>query len=630
MDFNLFFDIAALTILAFLIFSIILKKQIIGSSNKFYLVVIFTTLIATTLDILASLDFFSIGLLFTLNAFFLFFRAGIAFVLFFYTLNLAKVYQRFRNRRFWYLPLFIPLLVLFVCLIINYFNKFLFDYLPGPTYQRGDFMWIAYLVGFLYFASSIVVVIFTKKYFLKPQIIAMFVAISAQILAQVFQYFVGSVLIEMFVDAITLLTLSLFIESPENFIDFKTRALNYRSFTADVQQELDIKATFSVLFIKVTNSSTLYNLFPYKQVVKFNRSCSASVVEKARKLDKSTLVYFLGNETFAYVFNNKKLEDDIVQLVRDEFAKPMIRNDMSFQFVAKTCLVNCPEDCNNVADLVAFSTTFFDLTDDDHLDIKPFRKEKGNLLFELDHILERSIEEKTFTNHYQGIYSIKEKKFIAAESLIRLKNPDFGMIMPSLMIPYAEGRGKNSGIGRVVIEKAFKFFSTQLKGKLKYIEINLSPSQLLDTNLVKDVTYLARQYDIQPEEVIFEILESTVATDDPNIDKNFKELRELGYRFAIDDFGTGYSNLSRIMHLDIAILKFDRTMSDLLKDDAYDDFFRGLIPIFHRRKIKVVFEGVETKEVVDKLESMKADYIQGYYFSKTIPEEEFIELINNN
>lgn len=182
----------------------------------------------------------------------------------------------------------------------------------------------------------------------------------------------------------------------------------------------------------------------------------------------------------------------------------------------------------------------------------------------------------------------------------------------------------------MVIEKAFKFFSTQLKGKLKYIEINLSPSQLLDTNLVKDVTYLARQYDIQPEEVIFEILESTVATDDPNIDKNFKELRELGYRFAIDDFGTGYSNLSRIMHLDIAILKFDRTMSDLLKNDAYDDFFRGLIPIFHRRKIKVVFEGVETKEVVDKLESMKADYIQGYYFSKTIPEEEFIELINNN
>ena len=84
------------------------------------------------------------------------------------------------------------------------------------------------------------------------------------------------------------------------------------------------------------------------------------------------------------------------------------------------------------------------------------------------------------------------------------------------------------------------------------------------------------------------------------------------------------------MHLDIAILKFDRTMSDLLKDDAYDDFFRGLIPIFQRRKIKVVFEGVETKEVVDKLESMKADYIQGYYFSKTIPEEEFIELINNN
>ena len=85
MGFNLFFDVAALIILAFLMFSIILKKQLVGSSNKFYLVVIFTTLVATALDILASLEFFPVQLLFTLNTFFLFFRVGIAFTIFIYT-----------------------------------------------------------------------------------------------------------------------------------------------------------------------------------------------------------------------------------------------------------------------------------------------------------------------------------------------------------------------------------------------------------------------------------------------------------------------------------------------------------------------------------------------------------------
>lgn len=628
MGFNLFFDIAALTILGFLIFSIILKKQLICSSNKFYLVVVSCTLAATLLDILASLDFFPIGVLFTLNAFFVFLRAGIAFTLLIYTLNLAKIHQRLKKNMAWYLLISLPMLILLGFLIANYFTKSIFDYLEGPTYQRGNLMWIAYFVGCWYFLSSIIVIVFTQKYFLRAQIIAMIVAIIAQIGAQVFQYFVDSILIEMFVDAFTLLTLSIYIENPDNFIDYKTQALNYRSFTTDVQQELDIKASFNVLFIKVTNSSTLYSLFPHKQVVKFNRACSSAVAEKARQFDKSALVYFLGNATFAYIFTNREVENEIVDLVQKEFTKPMVRHNISFQFVAKTCLVNCPEDCDSVADLVAFSNTFYDLTEESHLNVKPFRKEKGNLLFELDHILERSISEKTFTNYYQGIYSVKEKKFIAAEALIRLNDPDFGMIMPSLMIPYAEGRSKNKDIGRVVIEKAFRFFSEKLKGKLKYIEINISPSQLLDTNLVKDVSSLASQFNIEPKEVIFEILESTVATEDPNIQKNFKELRELGFRFAIDDFGTGYSNLSRIMHLDIHILKFDRTMTELLLDDAYDDFFRGLLPLFHKRKIKVVFEGVETKEVVDKLESMKADYIQGYYFSKTIPEEEFLSLID--
>ena len=152
--------------------------------------------------------------------------------------------------------------------------------------------------------------------------------------------------------------------------------------------------------------------------------------------------------------------------MQKEFTKPMVHHNISFQFVAKTCLVNCPEDCDNVADLVAFSNTFYDLTEGSHLNVKPFRKEKGNLLFELDHILERSISKKTFTNYYQGIYSVKEKKFIAAEALIRLNDPDFGMIMPSLMIPYAEGRSKNKDIGRVVIEKAFRFFSEKLKGDI--------------------------------------------------------------------------------------------------------------------------------------------------------------------
>lgn len=628
MDFNLFFDIAAIVILVFLIFSIILKKQFILLSNKFYLAVIAVTLIGSILDILASLEFFSIPTLFALNTFFVLFRSLTALTLFLYTLNLAKIYHLLKKNKWIYSLLFLPLLVLIVFLIINIFNKSMFDYLEGPVYKRGEMMLVAYIVGYIYVFSSLIIVIYSHKYYLKTQITAMVVALLAQAGAQVFQFFVGNVLIEMFVTAITLLTLSLFIENPEYFIDYKTNALNYRSFTTDIRQEFDMKTSFNVLFIKVTNTSTLYNLYPQKKAVVFNRSCTAAVAAKAKKLDKNILAYFLGNATFAYYFTNRDIADDLLKLVHQEFAIPMSNNEITFQFSAKTCLVSCPEDCRTVADLVAFSTTFFDLTEEKHLDIKPFRQEHGNLLFELDHILERAINEKSFSVYYQGIYSLKEKRFTSAEALLRLKDPQFGMIMPSLMIPYAEARNKNIGIGLVVIEKAFAFFVSHLRGKLDYIEINLAPSQLSSSSLAKDIDRLAKQYGIEPHEVIFEILETTMCTDDPNTENNMKELSELGYRLAVDDFGTGYSNLSRIMNIDTSIIKFDKSMTDILNDMDKVDFLTNLLPIFRKRKIKILFEGVENKETSDLLEKLKVDYIQGYYYCGVLPEDEFLKKIN--
>lgn len=630
MGFNLFFDVAALSILAFLVFSIILKKQIVGTSNIFYLAVIICSSIATILDILASLEFFSINLLFTLNTFFVLFRASITLALFLYTCNLGKVYHRLKRNNWIYASFFIPIFVLTVTLIINFFNKGIFDYLDGPTYQRGPYMWVAYLIGGSYVLASIIVAINSYKYYLKPQVIAIIAAFLVQIGASIFQFFVGNVLIEMFVTALTLLTLSLFIESPENFVDFKTNALNYHSFTSDVQQELDIKVSFDVLFIKVTNTSTFYNLFPYKQAVSFNRACNAHVSEKVKKIDKTSLVYFLGNATFAYVLNNRNVTQNVVDLVQEEFAHPMVHNGISFQFVAKTCLINCPEDCNNVADLIAFSNTFFDLTEDKHLDIKPYRQEKGNVLFNLDHILERAIANKSFSLYYQGIYSLEKKTFVSAEALLRLNDPDYGLIMPNLMIPYAERRGKINSIGPIIFEKAFSFFASNLRGKIDYIEINLSPNQLLDSNLVKDIEWFAKQYNIKPEEVIFEILESTAVMEEPTIENNIKQLKEFGYQFAIDDFGTGYSNLSRILQLDISILKFDRTMSLLLENGQQDDFFYGLLPFFKNQNITLLFEGVETKEVAEKLASMKVDQIQGFYYCKPNPEGEFLKLLERN
>ena len=627
MGFNLFFDIAAISILAFLMLSIILKKQIIGTSNKLYLLLLIIFLASTILDILASLDNLYIQVLFILNTFFVLLRGLAALMLFFYACNLAKVYYKLKGIKWVYVLLFLPFLALVIALIINFFNKAVFDYLEGPQYKRGDWMTIAYVVSYLYITAAIVVLITSRKYHTKSQMIALVAAFLLQVSASVFQYFIKDILVEMFVGSLTLLTLSLFIESPENFVDYKTNNLNFHSFTVEAHRRFDAKQKFSILLIHVTNTASLYNLFKTEDAIAFNRACSLEVAAKAKKIDHSLLVYYLGGATFAYLFENRDKDQKILNVVQDAFSKPMTHLGFTFKFGIKTCLADCPEDCDNVAALIAFANTFPDLSKADYLDLKPFRKEGGNLLFELDHILERAIRSRSFSVYYQGIYDIKEKKFVAAEALLRLNDPVFGIIMPSLMIPYAEKRGKIIEISKIMMDKCFEFFDTKLRGELDYIEVNLSPLQLLDPNLLSDIEALASKHNINKNEVIFEMTEETITSGEKTQEHNIDALMQAGYRIAIDDFGTGYSNLSRLMQFDIEVLKFDRSMTNLFALGEQDDFFIGVANIFKNRGIKLLFEGVENKDVAEKLETMGVDHIQGFYYSKTIPEDQFLKLI---
>ena len=630
MDFNFFFDIAALVILLFLVFSIILKKQFVGLGNKIFLLILDISILGAIFDILASMPFLSIPLLTFLNTVFLLLRGLTAASLFLYACTLGQAYYRLRKRSWLYFVVFAPLIVFFIFLIVNLFNQSMFVYFPtekGAGYARGPLMWISYAISYLYVSGALALVFASRKYHSKAQLIAMFFAFLLQVGSSVFQLVVPGTLVEMFVTSITLLAISLFIESPENFIDYKTRSLSYRIFVYDMKRRLDLRDSFNILFIHVTNTASLYNLYPHEQAMAFNQACAATMKAQARAIDRTIEVYYLGNGTFAYVYDHLEAAKDLSVFTQDEFAEPMEHNGISFLYHAKFCTVHCPEDCHKVTDLVAFSNTFFDLTDKDVLHLTPFRKEEGNVLFELDHILERATHEQSFSAYYQGIYSLKEKKFIAAEALMRLVDPTYGLLMPGMMIPYAEGRGKIVAMSKIIMEKAFAFFVEHLRGKLRYIEINLSSYQLLDPRLASDVRDLAYKYDIKPEEIVFEVTETTATTEDFVSKKNINALLAQGYRLAIDDFGTGYSNLSRLLQFNISILKFDRTMTDLLATGKQDDFFNGLFTIFRQRGIKILFEGVETKEVAEKLEKMGADHIQGFYYSKTIPEDEFLKLI---
>ena len=628
MEFILYFDYAAFLILVFIISSVILKKQIIGTGNKLFLLIVIVALVANVLDVVASIPSLNRDSLFALNELFFAFRAGIALTLFFYAAHLAKLFNFIRNRKWLLLLVILPYLVLIALLVLNVFTPIIFDYvLPGPKYVRGDLVWIAYFIGYAYALASLVMIVYSRRYHLKSQVIAVFAAFVLQIGSSVFQFFITTVLVEMLVTSITLLTLSLYIESPENFVDFKTNCLSFQSFTSDIGRKFDLKEKFGVVLFHMRNTSNLYNLYSHAATIDFLRSNAARLRERARKIDKSSLLYYLGDSTYSLVFNDLRRSEEVFSLVTETLDSPMVSNGISFQFVSTSCLVCCPEDCRDVESLVGFSTSFSELTHASKLDLAPYRKEEGNLLFELDKILENAIKNRSFSLRYQPIYSIKDKRYLSAEALLRLEDPKFGLVMPSLVIPYAENCGKILEIGEIVLDKSFEFFSKHLRGKLDYLEVNVSPLQLLNPSLSSCVLDTAEKYGIDPKEIVIEITESAAVIEDPMVQGNIEALKKAGYRIAIDDFGTGFSNLSRLTKLDVFILKFDRSMTDLLKEGEENEFIFGLSKLFRGKEMKILFEGVETKGIADLLNKIGADYIQGYYYSRPLPELELLEAI---
>ena len=241
--------------------------------------------------------------------------------------------------------------------------------------------------------------------------------------------------------------------------------------------------------------------------------------------------------------------------------------------------------------------------------------------------LVRGLREKRIEAYFQPIYSTAEDRVVGAEALARLRDPELGFIPPLEFIQIAERTGSIKELGRQVFEETCKFISTQrpdLYG-LRFVNVNLSPAQCMNEELVEEMSEIAERYGVSMRMFDFEITESSM--DDLGIlKKQLLRLQSSGAELSLDDFGTGTSNLTRLMELPIHVVKLDM--------DIVFSFFSGrakllpdLVRMFQNASMQIVVEGVETAEMKAVLAEMGCDYEQGYFFSKPVPAQEFIEYI---
>ncbi|XOV82301.1 MAG: putative bifunctional diguanylate cyclase/phosphodiesterase [bacterium] len=255
-----------------------------------------------------------------------------------------------------------------------------------------------------------------------------------------------------------------------------------------------------------------------------------------------------------------------------------------------------------------------------------FFEEQMNALaarrFELESNLRKAIAGQEFELHFQPIVDISRQEIYGAEALLRWRSPVLGMISPFEFIPVAEATGLIVDIGRWVVaevQRHLKAWQARIPGLR--ISLNVSARQLVDETDVKALlTALSREHS---DQMTVELTESALVQNEGNAQQFLAGLREINVRVALDDFGTGYSSVGYLRDYEFDVLKVDKSFIDGI-DNARDlGLVASIVAMGRILGMKVVAEGVEEPQQLERLKRIGCDFVQGYYYSKPLPADEF-------
>ena len=246
--------------------------------------------------------------------------------------------------------------------------------------------------------------------------------------------------------------------------------------------------------------------------------------------------------------------------------------------------------------------------------------------------MEMAIQNKEFTLYLQPKYDIEKGTIIGAEALVRWISQENGFISPGDFIPVFENNGFVYEVDKFIWEESCRYLRKWLNEgrEVHPISVNVSRIDLYDPKLVKHLVDLREKYQLPSQYLELEITESAYTEDPEQIITITRQLREAGFVILMDDFGTGYSSLNMLKDIQIDVLKLDM---GFLKSSDYSakggNILTAILKMAESLKMQTIAEGVETKEQVEFLKSIGCKYVQGFYYSKPLPIEDFEKLISD-
>ena len=239
-----------------------------------------------------------------------------------------------------------------------------------------------------------------------------------------------------------------------------------------------------------------------------------------------------------------------------------------------------------------------------------------------------ALKNKEFMIYYQPKIDVITEKVIGAEALVRWQRTDGSMISPENFIPIYEKNGQIQKLDAYIFGQVCRLQKRILdeSKKLLSVSVNLSRSSILCEEIVEQYTKIVRENDIPITCVPLEITESA-SVYGQKVVKVAERLLQSGFKLHIDDFGSGYSSMESLSRLPFSVLKIDKSLIDHICETRVEILVNHIIKLSKDLNMRVLAEGVETKEQLDILRKIKCDEIQGFYYARPMPEVEFVEYV---
>lgn len=625
------FDLCALILSIVVLINYVVSKKIKNRKTMLFLTLTICTVVSSALDFVAVLALSVVGcpvwlgnILVAIN--YLGYNiAGVVFVVY----AVSVIYDNAQIPKWCYAIANTLFLLTIGGVAFATVCLFRFGHNSVPDNLKLSYEAIIYGTQFVALTFSLSIGIAQRKKLSKTRCLNIYFFAILNMVAVLVQFLVRRIQLSNFALAVAVMLIYVTLQRPEDELDAVSGAFNARTFNRRGNLRIEKGKPFFIFAMEINNMTVVNSTFGLNggnQVIK-------EVAERFMKLlKKDQHLYRLSGVRFAVMLDTKEECDEFTEKCKGIFDKPVSVNETELQITALACIISLPEVTNKlseVEDLIRYYRTSVNVSED-IITADKDAIEKARRREMVDYAIQNAINNGTFEVYYQPIYCVNDKAFSGCEALIRLKDEKLGFISPDEFIPIAEQNGKIIEVGRFVIEEVCRFIKNeklQERG-ITFVDINLSVIQCMHPEIISDIEDTLNAYQVPRSMVNLEITETASAGSYAMLQTKLNELHSNGFTISLDDFGTGFASVEYLINFPFDVVKLDKALVwAYMSTKKYEPILQHYMPMLHSLGTRIVAEGVETEEMVNALVELGCDYLQGYYYSRPIPKEKFIEFL---